>query len=95
MKIECFLVVVLCYVGTPSSGLLYPSESESREVKDLSGRWNFVIDNSTNRNEGFENKWWSKPLVESSNRVIDMPVPASYNDITQDREIRDFVGWAW
>ena len=24
-----------------------------------------------------------------------MPVPASYNDITQDHKIRDFLGWAW
>lgn len=26
---------------------------------------------------------------------IDMPVPASYNDVTTEAEIRDFVGWAW
>ncbi len=24
-----------------------------------------------------------------------MPVPSSYNDITQDRKLRDFVGWVW
>ena len=24
-----------------------------------------------------------------------MPVPSSYNDITQDRALRDFVGWVW
>lgn len=24
-----------------------------------------------------------------------MPVPASYNDITQDPTLRDFVGWVW
>lgn len=24
-----------------------------------------------------------------------MPVPASYNDITQDGALRDFVGWVW
>ncbi|KAK3103666.1 hypothetical protein FSP39_020860, partial [Pinctada imbricata] len=27
--------------------------------------------------------------------VIPMPVPASYNDITQDKSLRDFVGWVW
>ena len=27
--------------------------------------------------------------------TILMPVPASYNDITQDHKIRDFLGWAW
>jgi len=24
-----------------------------------------------------------------------MPVPSSYNDITQDMSIRDFIGWVW
>lgn len=24
-----------------------------------------------------------------------MPVPASYNDITQDSSLRDFLGWVW
>lgn len=24
-----------------------------------------------------------------------MPVPSSYNDITQDSKIRDFIGWVW
>ena len=27
--------------------------------------------------------------------VHDMPVPASYNDITTNSSIRDYVGWAW
>ena len=30
-----------------------------------------------------------------SGPVIDMPVPASYNDITQDPKLRDFIGWVW
>ena len=28
-------------------------------------------------------------------KVITMPVPSSYNDITQDKELRDFIGWVW
>ena len=24
-----------------------------------------------------------------------MPVPSSYNDITQSKEVRDHIGWAW
>ena len=24
-----------------------------------------------------------------------MPVPSSYNDITQDARLRDHVGWVW
>lgn len=30
-----------------------------------------------------------------SGPVVDMPVPASYNDITQDVSLRDFIGWVW
>ena len=26
---------------------------------------------------------------------MDMPVPSSYNDITTDKSLRDFVGWVW
>ena len=27
--------------------------------------------------------------------VKDMPVPSSYNDISTEATLRDFVGWAW
>ena len=27
--------------------------------------------------------------------VIPMPVPSSFNDITTDRKLQHFVGWAW
>lgn len=30
-----------------------------------------------------------------SGPVMDMPVPASFNDITQDRRLREYVGWIW
>jgi beta-glucuronidase len=26
---------------------------------------------------------------------IPMPVPSSYNDITVNSAVRDFIGWAW
>ena len=26
---------------------------------------------------------------------MDMPVPSSYNDISADENLRDFVGWVW
>ena len=68
--------------------MLYPRESETREVKDLSGIWNFVVDR---RGRGRRRKWFAKPLADP----IPMPVPASYNDITQDAAIRDHVGDVW
>src|SRR6185312_5334721 len=68
--------------------MLYPQESESREVKDLSGIWNFKVDP---RGTGQRDTWFAAPLVEP----ISMPVPASYNDITQDAAIRDHIGDVW
>lgn len=68
--------------------MLYPRESETRQVKDLNGLWRFRTDH---RNEGFSQKWFSRPLPDT----ILMPVPASYNDITQDASLRDHVGWVW
>uniref|UniRef100_A0A8C8HYG8 Beta-glucuronidase n=1 Tax=Oncorhynchus tshawytscha TaxID=74940 RepID=A0A8C8HYG8_ONCTS len=76
------------------SGMLFPRESSSREIKELNGLWNFRADHSLNRNLGFEQAWYKSRLAESG-PVIDMPVPASYNDITQDPRLRDFIGWVW
>ena len=46
--------------------LLYPRESESREVKILDGLWNFRADFSASRAAGFAEEWYSKPLTLSS-----------------------------
>uniref|UniRef100_A0A7N6B3M7 Beta-glucuronidase n=1 Tax=Anabas testudineus TaxID=64144 RepID=A0A7N6B3M7_ANATE len=77
-----------------NSGMLYPQESSSREVKDLSGLWDFRADTSPNRHQGFERSWFKSRLAQTG-PVMEMPVPASYNDITQDPALRDFVGWVW
>lgn len=68
--------------------MLYPKENQTRQIKDLSGIWKFKIDKN---NEGLDKRWFEKPLLDT----IDMPVPASYNDITQYVEIRDHIGYAW
>jgi len=68
--------------------VLYPRESETRFVKDLSGLWRFRCDRAE---EGFAKRWFDAPLRDP----ILMPVPASYNDITQDVTLRDHVGWVW
>src|SRR5690349_7970754 len=68
--------------------MLYPIESENREVKDLSGIWQFKVDK---KNEGFSKEWSKEPLRDT----IMMPVPASYNDMTQDSSIRDHIGDVW
>ncbi|XP_041947659.1 beta-glucuronidase isoform X1 [Alosa sapidissima] len=95
-----WLSSVLCMtcfwnVGYPlENGMLFPRESPSREIKELSGLWAFRADFSKDRNLGFQKAWFQSPLVETG-PVIDMPVPASYNDITQDAKLRDFIGWVW
>lgn len=34
-------------------------------------------------------------VLLQSGPVIDMPVPSSFNDITQNPKLRDFSGWVW
>ena len=68
--------------------MLYPRESESRELKDLGGFWSFKCDRN---NEGLENEWFRRSLSDT----IEMAVPASYNDITTDPELRNHIGLVW
>ncbi|XP_060576094.1 beta-glucuronidase-like isoform X2 [Ruditapes philippinarum] len=85
----------VCFMsnGKPA-GMLYPRDSESRSLRHLDGMWGFMIDDSPSRNESFVNKWYSDRLSQFGD-VIPMPVPSSYNDITNSKLVRDFVGWAW
>ncbi|XP_067936810.1 beta-glucuronidase-like [Watersipora subatra] len=89
-------VCLLSQLALIGSGLcmLQPRESETRNIKDLSGMWIFRADNSTSRNQGFDEEWFLASLRKSG-PVIPMPVPASYNDITTDHKLRDFIGWVW
>ncbi|KAF4073025.1 hypothetical protein AMELA_G00254150 [Ameiurus melas] len=95
-----WLVNLVCFAAvwnlceSVDGGMLFPQESLSREVKELSGLWTFRADFSPNRNQGFDQFWFKRPLSESG-PVIDMPVPSSFNDITQNPKLRDFSGWVW
>lgn len=77
-----------------TQGLLYPRESETREVRTLDGMWKFAKCDITKPSEGLREKWYLKELHEST-PVIHMPVPSSYNDITEDDKMRDHVGTVW
>ncbi len=57
------LVLVVTAIGC-CNGLLFPKDSPSRLVKDLNGVWKFKIDDSPSRNDGFNEKWYSKPLSQ-------------------------------
>lgn len=73
---------------------LYPYETESRETKSLNGLWNFKLSESRNGEEGFINEWFRHNFQEIGD-YIQMPVPASYNDITTNASVRDYLGWVW
>lgn len=75
-------------------GLLYPRESETREIRSLDGMWNFVKGNTNDPKEGFKEEWYKYDLSKSR-PTIPMPVPSSYNDITEDAALRDHVGQVW
>lgn len=69
--------------------MLYPIDSETREVRDLSGIWDFCLDpEDLGEKENWGGGAWPVPF-------LGMPVPASYNDITTDARIRDHVGPVW
>lgn len=43
-------------------GLLYPRESETRDVKSLDGMWQFAKSKVTDPAEGYRRKWMSNDL---------------------------------
>lgn len=67
--------------------MLYPILTPSRFVSDLSGVWDFKLDDGT----GFEKEWFRAPLMEP----LTMPLPASYNDIKEGIDFRDHYGWVF
>lgn len=67
--------------------MLYPIITESRALLDLSGTWDFKLDNG----HGFDEEWFARPLTDA----MLMPVPASYNDLKEDASIRDHYGWVF
>ncbi|MFI7150138.1 beta-glucuronidase [Nonomuraea sp. NPDC050022] len=68
--------------------MLRPQDGPTRERRCLAGLWRFRLDaEGAGRAEG----WWRSPLAEA----VDIPVPASYNDIYPDVTVRDHVGDAW
>jgi beta-glucuronidase len=68
--------------------MLRPQDGPTRERRSLSGLWRFRLDaEGAGRTDG----WWRSPLAQA----VDIPVPASYNDIYPDATIRDHVGDAW
>ncbi|XP_011697202.1 PREDICTED: beta-glucuronidase isoform X1 [Wasmannia auropunctata] len=79
---------------TPLPGLLYPRESESREIRSLDGLWDFVVSPEGDALRGYTERWFADDLSKVG-EMMKMPVPSSYNDITTSRNLRDHVGAVW
>ena len=67
--------------------MLYPAQTSSRFVENLSGVWDFKLDDGT----GLDQKWYAKPLEDATT----MAVPAAYNDLKEGVEYRDHYGWVF
>ena len=46
--------------------MLYPQESESRDVRSLDGIWNFRLSPETDPLTGFRERWFQKDLSQVS-----------------------------
>jgi beta-glucuronidase len=68
--------------------MLRPQTSETRELVNLDGLWQFKVDFN---DEGFAANWASAAL----DTALQAPVPASYNEVFTSTDIRDHVGWVW
>ena len=67
--------------------MLYPAQTSSRFVENLSGVWSFKLDDGT----GFDEEWYATPLEGATN----MAVPAAYNDLKEGTDFRDHYGWVF
>lgn len=68
--------------------MLFPQDSETRETRNLSGIWSFKADPD---GVGVDEAWFAAPL----SNAMEMPVPSSFNDITPDIQLRDYMGDVW
>ncbi len=65
--------------------MLKPTPTPTRELVNLDGVWRFGIDTRLGEQP------WTSPLTSP----LEAAVPASYNDLFTDAEIRDHVGWVY
>ncbi|GAB7361414.1 hypothetical protein MBLNU230_g1470t1 [Neophaeotheca triangularis] len=71
---------------------LRPKHTSTRDLVNLDGLWKFnIVPESGNTTFDAEStqQTWTQPLSP----YLECPVPASFNDIFLDQEIRNHVGW--
>lgn len=64
INLKLLIIIALAPIASSdvTGGMLYPRESESRQIQELNGMWNFRADFTPGRNEGFDSEWWKRPL---------------------------------
>ena len=67
--------------------MLYPQNTLTRQVVDLSGMWKFSFD--------FEDKGEERGYQNGLKDYIDMPVPSSFNDYFTDKKYKEYLGDVW
>lgn len=67
--------------------MLYPKLNEARALIDLSGIWNFKLDDGS----GFGDHWERAQLTDP----MTIAVPGSYNDQKEGIDFRDHYGWVF
>ena len=65
--------------------MLKPRSTPTRELVNLDGVWRFAIDSRVG----------DRPWTALLDTPLEAAVPASYNDLFVDAEIRDHVGWVY
>jgi beta-glucuronidase len=68
--------------------MLAAGDTATRQCKSLDGMWRFTLDAA---GVGRDHRWHYGLPAEAR----EMPVPASYNDVFPEPEIRDHVGDVW
>lgn len=65
--------------------MLKPRSTATRELVSLDGLWRFALDTTAG----------NAPWAATLDSKLEAPVPASYNDLFVDANVRDHVGWVW
>ena len=68
--------------------MLRPQDTATRDRRSLSGLWQFRLDRE---GVGYQEGWFAGPLPGAR----EMAVPASFNDLSTEESVRDFVGDIW
>lgn len=73
----------------PSQGLLYPFESESRDVRSLDGMWRFLKVEYNDSMRGIEEKWFETELDKVGKVVWTSGSRSCFADISEIFNITD------